>query len=136
MKIVIDSNIIFSALIKDSLTRKLIFELENLLMPEIVFKEIENYRQELIDKSKLNWNELQKALKLIIKNIEIIPNDVLEKYKKKAWELIGTHSPEDVMFIACCLKFEDSILWSDDKKLKLQNKIQVLNTQEIVKTLI
>ena len=45
--------------------------------------------------------------------------------------LIKEHSPEDVMFIACALAFENSILWSDDKKLKGQNKIMVLNTQEI-----
>ena len=43
MKIVIDSNIFFAAIIKDSLIRQLLLLLdEEFLLPEFVFQEIEN----------------------------------------------------------------------------------------------
>jgi len=135
MKIVVDSNIIFSALIKDSITRRLLFDLGDLIMPKIVFEEVAKYKSEIIKKSQFDLKELEVALKLITKNIEVIPDEIIKSYAKEAFDLIGKHSPEDIMFIACCLAFEGSILWSDDKKLKLQNKIKVFNTQEIIQIL-
>ena len=136
MIIILDSNILFSALIKDSLTRKLIYGLhEDLIFPEIVLDELRKYKEELISKSMLNEVEFDEVLSLILKYIRIIPNEQLKPHKKEAWELIKEYSPEDVMFIACCLAFDNSILWSDDKKLKRQEKVKVLNTAEITKLL-
>jgi len=133
MRIVVDSNILFSALIKNGGMRKLLFEIEeDLLTPDIVFVEIEKYKEELIEKSGLSWEELQTALHLILRRVSVIADDQLVAFQQEAWELVKEHSPEDVLFIACALAFEKSILWSDDKKLKRQNKIIVLNTQEIV----
>ena len=57
----------------------------------------------------------------MLKCIRIIPNEQIVAHRSEAWELIKDHSPEDVMFIACALAFEDCILWSDDKKLKKQS---------------
>ena len=55
MNIVIDTNIFISALLKDSLTRKLIFKSNhNLLFPEFELEEIENHREELLKKSGLS----------------------------------------------------------------------------------
>ena len=48
MKIVLDSNVFFSALIKDSLTRKLILEYDDLfLFPEIILEEMNSLRWSL-----------------------------------------------------------------------------------------
>ncbi len=133
MDIVIDSNILFSALIKDALTRKLILEYEGIfLFPSQIFIEFEKYKDELLIKSKMKVNEFNDLLKLLLEKVKIIPNEVLDNYSEESWKLIGEHSPEDIMFIACCLSCKDSILWSDDKNLKRQNKVKVLNTQEII----
>ncbi|HLC58450.1 MAG TPA: PIN domain-containing protein [Candidatus Nanoarchaeia archaeon] len=135
MTIVVDSNIIFAALIKDSTVRKIIYQINNsFVIPEIVLEEIRNYKKEILEKSGLSEKYFEEALGLILKCIRIIPNEQIHNYKTEAWNLIKDHSPEDVMFIACALAFEDSILWSDDKKLKRQNKIKVLNTSELIKT--
>ena len=48
MRIVIDSNILFSALVKDALTRKLILEYkESFLFPSFIFEELEKHKDEL-----------------------------------------------------------------------------------------
>src|SRR3989338_3118761 len=136
MIIIIDSNILFSALIKDSLTRKLIYETDyDLILPEIVFEELRKYKEELVRKTRLSEEEFDKTLRLILKYVRIIPTEQIKHYRNEAWEIIKDHSPEDVMFIACALAFDGSILWSDDKKLKRQNKVTVLNTSEILKIL-
>ena len=133
MIIIIDSNILFSALIKDSLTRKLIYETDyDLILPEIVFEELRKYKEELVRKTRLSEEEFDKTLRLILKYVRIIPTEQIKHYRNEAWEIIKDHSPEDVMFIACALAFDGSILWSDDKKLKRQNKIKVFDTAEII----
>lgn len=134
--IIIDSNVLFSALVKNSLTRKLIYELdEDLVFPEIIFEELRRNKVDLVIKSKLSEKEFDETLRLILKYVRIIPTEQIKHCKTEAWELIKDHSPEDVMFIACALAFENTLLWSDDKKLKKQNKVRVFNTTEIMNIL-
>ena len=48
MRIILDSNILFSALIKNSFTRKKLLEYQgHFLFPEIIFQEIEKHKEEL-----------------------------------------------------------------------------------------
>jgi predicted nucleic acid-binding protein len=50
MKLVIDSNRIMAGLIKDSLTRKIIFDEEfDFIAPDYILTEIDRHRQYLID---------------------------------------------------------------------------------------
>lgn len=42
---------------------------------------------------------------------------------------------DDVLSFACALAFAPAIIWSEDKKLKKQNKVRVLNTKEILEML-
>ncbi|MBI2670587.1 PIN domain-containing protein [Candidatus Woesearchaeota archaeon] len=132
MIIVVDSNVLFSALVKVSLTRKIIYEMdEDLVFPELIFEELRRNKLDLVKKSKLSEEEFDETLRLILKCVRIIPTVLLLPYKKEAWDLIKEHSPEDVIFVACALAFDNAILWSNDKKLKRQNKVLVLNTREI-----
>ena len=136
MNIILDSNALFSALIKNSTKRKLILEYDSIfLFPGQIFIEVEKYKDYLLKKSKMNQEEFDKLLQLILEKVIVVPNENLGPFIKEAWELIKDHSPEDVIFIAYGLAYENSILWSDDKKLKRQNKVKVLNTNEIVRML-
>ncbi len=136
MIIILDSNILFAALIKDSTVRSMIYQLNtNLIMPEVVLDAVRRYKHELVPKSKLSEDEFEEILRLLLNCLRIIPNEQILLYRNEAWELVKNHSPEDVMFLACTLAFEGSILWPDDKKLKRQNKVIVLNTSEILKIL-
>lgn len=136
MNIIIDSNILFSALIKDSITRQMILEYDNLfLFPEYIFEEIKEHKQELLEKSQMNKEDFNKLLQIILKKVAIVPNEILTPYKKQALEIIKDIDRDDVIFIACALAYPNSIIWSDDKKLKKQNQIKILNTKEIIETL-
>ncbi|MBS3802503.1 MAG: hypothetical protein KGY65_07130 [Candidatus Thermoplasmatota archaeon] len=37
------------------------------------------------------------------------------------------------MFIACALRHQSSVLWTDDKKLKQQSIIPIIDTSEMVR---
>ena len=53
------------------------------------------------------------------------------RYKNQAYELVKDIDPDDILFIACALAYPESIIWSDDKKLKQQHKINIINTTEM-----
>ena len=132
MNIILDSNILFSALIKDSLTRKLILEYDRFfLFPGFIFNEMGKHKLEIIKKSKMANRDFDKLLRIILKKVLIVPSSILYSYRNEALEIIKDIDINDVIFIACALAYPDSILWSDDKKLKKQDDVKVFNTNEI-----
>lgn len=132
MKIVIDSNILFSALIKDSLTRKIIaYYNGQFLIPSFVFDEMVNHKDELYQKSRLNKEEFEEVLLLLLKKIKLIPTEQISQKLAEARQILQNIDPKDEVFIACALAYPGSILWSEDKKLKDQNEIRILKTSEI-----
>ena len=58
--------------------------------------------------------------------------NVVHITKEEALEIVKDIDIDDTLFVACALAFPNSIIWSDDKKLKEQNKINILNTKEIM----
>ena len=134
MQIIIDSNILFSALIKDSLNRKLILKYEGyFLFPSFIFEEIEEHKQELLDKSGMNEEEFDNLLNIILKKVVIVPCEILLPFREKAFELVKNIDEDDVLFVACALAYPNSIIWSDDKHFKKIRDIKVINTKEIIK---
>ena len=134
MNLVIDTNVLMSAVIKDSITRKLIIGAKiNILFPEQIFKELKNNEEEILKKSKLTKSEYNELLNRLLTYVKIIPTETLNPYKEKALEISKTIDINDTLFFATALAFKDSIIWSNDKKLKDQDKIKVMNTLEIKK---
>ncbi len=133
MRIVLDSNILFGALIKDSATRKLILEHdEPFLFPDFIFKELEKHKDELVSKSGMAKDEFYLLLGLLLQKVELVPEAYLLPYKKQANDMVKEIDPDDAMFVACTLAYKGSILWSEDGKLKRINEIKVMNTKEIL----
>lgn len=136
MNIIIDSNVLFSALIKYSKTRKIILEYKDFfLFPSYIFIEMQEHKHELLEKSGMTEEDFNQLLQLILKKVVIVPNEVLVPYKKEAFEIIKDIDKDDVSFVASALAYPNSLIWSDDKKLKKQSEVKVLNTEEIIKFL-
>ena len=134
MKIVLDSNVLFSAIIKDSSTRKTILDYEGkFLFPSYVFVEFERHKEELYTKSGMSASECASLMQILLSKVLIIPQEALLPYREEALEIMKDIDINDVLFIACALAFPPSVIWSDDKALKRQKKIRVLNTLEIIK---
>ena len=64
-----------------------------------------------------------------------MPEEVLKTYKEKSIEIVKDIDLDDAVFIACALANPGSIIWSDDKKLKKQGKIKILNSTEMMQYL-
>jgi predicted nucleic acid-binding protein len=132
LNIVIDSNILFSALIKDSLTRRMILDYKGtFLFPSYIFEEMEKHKRELQIKSRMTPEEFKLLLSYLLLKVSVVPTNSLIQYKKQAYEIVKDIDPNDVLFIACALAYPQSFLWSDDKKLRRQSIVPILNTREM-----
>ncbi|MBU0929887.1 MAG: hypothetical protein KJ623_02350 [Nanoarchaeota archaeon] len=96
---------------------------------------MELHKDELLKKSGIDKENFNIVLQLILKKVMIVPNDILLPFKEDALNIIKNIDINDINFIACALAYPDSIIWSDDKKLKEQTKIKIINTKEIIELL-
>jgi predicted nucleic acid-binding protein len=131
IKLVVDANIIFSVLIKNGFVRNLLFTKSlDLYIPSYIFLEIQKHLKLLCKKTNIEEKELFSLLNEIIfyANIKIIDDEKFSSFTKKA-ELF---SPDkyDSTYLGLCL-FLKCGLWSEDKLLKDQNIIKILNTKEL-----
>ncbi|MFA5126010.1 MAG: PIN domain-containing protein [archaeon] len=133
MKFIIDSNILFSAIIKDSLTRKIILvsELE-FLLPSAVLDELEEHKELVLKKSGLSEENLNKVLFLLMQKVQIVPSLEISEHYLTAKEILKGLDIDDAPFIACCLQYKNAVLWSNDSELKKQKVVKVLNTKQML----
>lgn len=131
MDIVIDANVLFSALIKDSFVYRLLFSGSfHLFTPEYIFTELEKHEEEILRKTERTDEEFFRLLETLKRRIVIVPLEELVPYVEEAEKI--TPDPDDMTYFALALKL-NCVVWSNDKKLKEQNKIKVYNTHELSK---
>lgn len=132
MKIVVDTNRIIAALIKDSISRRILFNTDfKFICPDYALVEIYKYEKEIRRKANISHSEFEILLSLIFENIDIIPKAEYENFLGEAKNLID--DMDDVPFIAVCLALKADGIWSDDSHFLKQNKIRIFKTEYILK---
>ncbi len=133
MKLVIDTNILFSFFNENSFTKKLITNPSlNLISPEFSLTELKKYSELIIKKSKISKRTFEHSLKDLKTFTKFINNKIYFKYLKDAQRIAPDEKDKD--FLALSLK-ENCPLWSNDKELKKQSKIKVFSTKELIELL-
>lgn len=132
MKLVVDANVIISALVSDSKSRELIVTLEpELLTPEIVHDEIGRHRELIVEKSGMDDDRVEQFLELLFRYIETVSVADFHGEIDKAEEAIADIDPDDVLYVACALACEAAI-WSDDSDFEEQSLVEVYPTVQVV----
>ena len=131
-----DTNIIMSALIKDSATRFLILEGDfEMFMPETSILEIQKYLAIIQQKSGLSLNEINLLFSSLKNRIKIISKVHYLSSEENAKSIMKNIDIEDWPFIALALSFHNDGIWTEDKHFEKQNKIKVWKTSDIINTL-
>ena len=134
MKLVVDANVVVSALIADSKTRELIVTLEpELLTPEVIHDEIGNYESLIVEKSGMHSDRIQQFVDLLFQHIETVPASEFYPRIKEAEDAIGGTDPDDVLYVACALA-RDAGVWSDDSDFDEQDLVPVFTTREAIES--
>ena len=129
MKVTVDANILFSALLKKSLTRRIWFVPEvRLFAPRFLLREFQKYASHLEKKYQGTVEEFQSLCEKLLGQVVFVQDEELKPYMPAAASL--SNDPKDWLYLACALK-EDTIIWSDDKEFKKQARIETKTTQEM-----
>lgn len=132
MILIVDANILFSALIKDSLTAELIFN-ENLQLYscDFIIEEFFKYEKEIMNKTHRTREQFITIMHQLKYIISVIPKEEYSYLIAEAEKF----SPDsnDVLYFALAIKLNGS-LWSNDKQLKeKQNKVIVYSTEDLLR---
>ena len=129
MDIVVDANIIFAALIKESFSHHLLFsEKLRLFTPEYVLIEFEKHKEEILEKTSRTTADFFQLLEILKRRIILVPLEELANYVEEAERI--TPDPNDMAYFALALKLNCAI-WTNDKKLKEQDRVKIYHTHEI-----
>ena len=139
MKIIVDTNIVFSGILNSSskigkilLNSKDHFQFYSC---EYLREEIQRHRNKLLKLTKLSDSELSELENLITKNITFINESLLPKeLLQKTQALLDNIDPDDTPFVALTKHLEGK-LWTGDKQLYNGLKIKrfkgVISTDEL-----
>lgn len=141
MKIVIDTNIVFSAILNTQSRIGLViingskyfdFYSANLLKQEIF-----RHKSKILKISKYSEEDFSRIYDLITSKIKFINDDVIPDITlKKAIEVVSNIDVDDALFVALNDHIEDADLWTGDLQLfeglKRKEYLRVISTEQIL----
>jgi len=134
MRLVVDTNVLLSALIADSATRRIIFRAgHELYYPKDALEELGHCKGLIRRKSSVSEKGLDELISETLKKLEIV--DARHFYIKmgEAECIMAPYDKEDAVFIALALSIPECAIWSNDKHLRMQEYIPVVTTEELLK---
>ena len=133
MILVIDANILFSALIKNSLTAELIFNEDiQLYTCEFIIEEFFKHEKEIMEKTHRSREQFITIMHQLKDIIKVIPEEEYSKLMNEAEEF--SPDPNDAIYFALAMKLNAGV-WSNDKRLKKQDRVKVYQTSEVLQLL-
>src|SRR3989344_6832508 len=133
MKLIVNTNRIIAALIKDSASRKIINHLNaELITIEFSDQEIKKYKQLILEKAKINEEEFKLIIGRLKEKLIILDNNLILSKLNDAKNIMDKIDQDDTPFIAAALA-TNSDIWSDDKHFQKQNKVKVWKTKDLEK---
>ena len=129
MKLVVDANILFSAIIRNGMTRRLWFHPSaSLSAPAFLLEEARRHRNEILAKFGGTEEEFDRLLALLAGQLVLVPDERLKPYLPAAASL--SKDSKDWLYLACAL-CEDAELWSHDKGFLAQRRVRVFSSAEL-----
>ncbi len=131
-KLVVDANVVISALIADSKTRECIVTLEpDLCTFAFVHDELGNYEELIVEKSGMTPDRVTQFIDLLFQYIKVVPASEFYPYIEEADAAIGDTDPDDVLYVACALAI-DADIWSDDSDFEKQSVVEAHSTSTVI----
>jgi len=135
MLVIVDANEVFSLLIKGTTKSEAILfsNTIELIAPEFLLDEFSKNKEEILTKSHRSRDEFFRLLSIFERRIELVPKEEFENFIPRVLKLFPKHT-KDFPYLALALKF-NCPLWSEEKLLKRQSVVKILNTKELFELL-
>lgn len=133
---VVDTNIIISALVRDSVTRRILTETNlNFYYPDCSLSEITKHKETIIKKAGIDNATFEIIIGLLFNKIIIIKSFEYYAYIKEAEKILEDRDITDAPFLALAMS-KNIPIWSGDKDFLAQNKVKIYNTNELIRLLL
>jgi len=131
MRIIIDSNKIIAALIKDHTIRDIIFDEKfEFFAPSFIKSEITKYKKDITEKANLNEAELSILIEIIFSKICIIPYDKYSIFLP--YFLDAIIDEKDIPYLAACKSCSTEGIWTHDPHFKKQKNIKIFTNIDMI----
>lgn len=132
MKVVIDANVLISALLSGGATSDALFAGRvEFIAPLFILREVNKYWDDIAERSGISENELKQELEEIKPQITFFSSVEYNEFLSQAYKILP--DPKDVAYFALALKFNCPI-WSYDPHFFMQTEIRVLKSaKEVLK---
>ncbi len=143
MKLVVDTNIVFSALLNSSgnIAKILLSTNESIefFSCDFLKDELNSHHKKIQKYTKLSMHEVNELIDLVCSNIIFIDERLLPTSSiKSAYDLVQDIDEKDLPFVAMSIHFK-AFLWTGDKQLYIglvkKNYKKVINTTSLLKKL-
>lgn len=133
MRITVDTNVIFAAILRDSTARR-ILQSDNIRfnMPQNGVAEIRKYEKEILQKAGYTKEEFESILGLVLENVELVPVETFKQRKTEADRIMKGIDRMDSVFVAACLATGSDGIWSFDRHFERQSTIRVFKIEELL----
>ena len=136
MKLILDTNILISALLKDATVRRILVNPHiEFFLPEFSLEEINKHLDIIVERSNLTEKEVHLTLSLLLTNINVVPSEQIIRKYAEAEQIMERIDRDDVPFLALALTLQNDGIWTEDKHFQKQSKIKVWKTADLVSTL-
>ncbi len=133
MRLVVDSNRIIAALIKDGLAITIISSRNiSFYSPEYVLEEVEKYLPYIITKSNMSKENVELLFALFSENIETVSDYDIKRKMPEAKEIMKNIDINDAPILACALAIRNQGIWTEDKHFEKQDKTRMWKSIELL----
>jgi len=131
MRLVVDTNVLFSFFKKESKTRNLIlnFEILESVTPSFCIDELNEHKGLICEKSKLSDSEFEEVLDDLQIFVKVYSLSEYKDFLLDAKTL--SPDPDDIDLFALALKL-DCPLWAQEKAFKKQSRVKVVSTSDLI----
>lgn len=132
MRLVIDANVVISALAKNGAVRTAIrTSTDDVFTPWYVYAEIDAHRVEIRDKSGLSRQAFDALIEELFQHIVVISREKIRPHFHEAAREMHTYDPDDTFYTAAALAVDGTVV-SNDQAFEKQRAVPHIWTSEFV----
>lgn len=133
MRLVIDSNRFAAGLLRDSVSRKIIYNnyLE-FFAPQYLITEIEKYIAHFARKTNRSEEQIGEGIAALLENVRLLPSEEFERETAMADAIMKDIDERDAPFLAVGMAIGADGIWTEDRHFQKQNTLKVYSTKDLL----
>ncbi len=132
MKLVVDTNRLIAALVKDSYSRRVLFsDRFDFYTIDLSRNEIGKYQEELLSKSRLTLSQFNNLIDWLFDYLTVIDVESVNKFMTPAGVVMDSIDPNDSPFIAAALAIKADGIWTHDPHFDHQTLVKIIRTNDL-----